>query len=86
MAQEREVRQVHEETVEAPTSTQHVTRETRTVQTEQVVPAAPAAGGVTNVNVAQPAAAVDPETGTVAATGGNVSVNTPDGVQVNVNG
>jgi hypothetical protein len=84
MAQERTVRrEVHQETVEAPQTTQEVTRETRSVQTEQVAPAAPA-GGVTNVNVSHPTPAVTEE-GAVVSTGGNVSINTPDGTQVNVN-
>jgi hypothetical protein len=85
MAQERVVRrEVHEETVAAPQTTEEVTRETRTVQTEQVAPAAPATG-VTNLNVNSPASTVDPATGAAVSTGGQVSVNTPDGTQVNVN-
>jgi hypothetical protein len=84
MAQGRKVRrEVQEETVEAPATTQEVTRETRTVQTETAAPAAPS---VTNVNAPQTAAAVDPDTGAVVSTGGQVSINTPDGTQVNVNG
>jgi hypothetical protein len=83
MAEERTVRhEVHEETVEAPATTEQVTRETRTVQEEEVAPAAPS---VTNVNAPQSGAAVDPSTGAVVSTGGQVSVNTPDGTQVNVN-
>ena len=94
MAEERVVRrEVHEQTVDggaaattAATSGQ-VTRETHTVQqTEQTVPATTVApGGVTNVNVTKPAPAVTEE-GAVVGTGGNVSINTPDGTQVNVNG
>jgi hypothetical protein len=83
MAQARKVRrEVQEETVEAPQTTQEVTRESRTVQTEQV---APTGSGVTNVNVSQPAPAVADDEA-VVSTGGQVSINTPDGTQVNVNG
>ena len=88
MAQERVVkREVHEETVDGSTAagtetTRRVTHQTETVQPAQPAPAAP---GVTNVNVTKPAVAVD-ETGAAVSTSGNVSINTPGGTQVNVNG
>ena len=76
MAQERVVRrEVHEETVADGSSaspTKQVVKETVTESAETRQPAP--ASGVTNVNV-NPA----------DASGGNVSINTPDGTQVNVN-
>jgi hypothetical protein len=85
MSQERVVH--HEERVETTGETvvpaDQVVEETHTTKKRQVVPAAPAAPAaagprVTNVN-ATTTSAVDPASG-------NVSINTPDGTQVNING
>lgn len=87
MSEERTVRrEVHQETVE-PATTTGAGRETVTHTTEshqlaqETVVAKPTS---TNVNV-QPNTTVTDEDGTTVSTGG-VSVTTPDGTQVNVNG
>lgn len=75
MSEERVVRreeQVEEETTVAPA--EQVTRETHTTETREVAPAAPR---VTNVNATT--------TSTTDPASGNVSINTPDGTQVNIN-
>jgi hypothetical protein len=78
----RDVREVREEEqVEGSPSRQRVERVeqtvTETAQTEEAT-ARSAEGGVTNVNVTPPA-------DNTGATGGSVTINTPDGTQVNVN-
>ena len=80
MATERTVRrEVREETVDTVPEPVVKEKEIEVREVPVAVPAAPAEPGVTNVNVTPGAPA------RVPGTGGNASINTPEGTQVNVN-